>query len=135
MDDNKLLHKNPEMISDNINEVKKDIGYLSVVKGNKNTFLVMNEQIKDSTIQVDMVEQLEKSIEMFGEEVSTVVTSPAGKKFFEVWEDAKQLSENKGELLHSVVVRFLFIIKRSRPDLETSMDLLMTRVSKSDFDD
>ena len=82
-----------------------------------------------------MVEQLEKSIEMFGEEVSTVVTSPAGKKFFEVWEDAKQLSENKGELLHSVVVRFLFIIKRSRPDLETSMDLLMTRVSKSDFDD
>ena len=97
VDDNKLLHKNPEVISYIINEVKKHFGELSVLKENKHTFLGINTYINNSKIQVDMVEQLEESIEMFFEEVSTLVTSTATNKLFEVWEDAEQLSEKKGE--------------------------------------
>ena len=50
-------------------------------------------------------------------------------------EDAKQLSEKKGPLFHSVVAKLLFIMKRSRPDLETVVSFLKTRVSKSDVED
>ena len=38
-------------------------------------------------------------------------------------------------LFHSVVTKLLFIMKRSRTDLETAVVFLMTRVSKSDIDD
>ena len=72
---------------------------------------------------------------MFGEDVSTLVTYPATKKLFEVKENSKQLSEKKGELFPLVVYKLLFSMKRSRPDLDTAVGFLTTRVSKSDIGD
>ena len=72
---------------------------------------------------------------MFSEDVSTLVTSTATMKLFEVREDAKQLSEKKGEFFHSVVEKLLFIIKGSRPNLETAVGLLEKMVLKIDVDD
>ena len=83
-DDNKLSHKNPEVISDIINEVKKSFGELYGERGNKHTLLGMNIQKKDNTIQVNIVKQFEECIESFGEGVSTLVTYMATKKLFEV---------------------------------------------------
>ena len=40
--DNKLSHKNPEVVSDIINEVNKHFVELSVVRGNKHTLLGIN---------------------------------------------------------------------------------------------
>ena len=60
----------------------------------------MKIDIKDNIIQVDMGKQLEGCIAMFGEDVSTSVSYPATKKWFEVMEDAEKLSEKKGEILH-----------------------------------
>ena len=79
-----------------MNEVEKNLGELSVVRWNKHTFLGINIKIKDNTIKVDMFEQLEDCIEMFGEDVNTSVTSQANKILSEVREYAKQLSEKKG---------------------------------------
>ena len=67
VDDNKLSYKNPEVISDIINEEKKHFGEVSVVRGKNHTFLGTNIEIQDITIKVDMVEQLEDFIEMFCE--------------------------------------------------------------------
>ena len=119
VDDIKLSYKNPEVISDIINEVKKHFGELSIVRGRNHTFLGTNTEIKDSMVQVDTVEQLERCIEIFvediitsvtsfvtnkfGEDVIALVTSPATKKLFEVREYSEKLSENKGKLFHSVV--------------------------------
>ena len=62
VDDNKLLHTNPEVISYIINEVKKSYGELSVVRGKKHTFTIMYIQIKDSTIKFDVVKRLKECI-------------------------------------------------------------------------
>ena len=59
VDDNKLSHKNPSVIPDIINKSKKHFGDLSVFRGNKNTFLGMNIEIKDNITQVYMVENLD----------------------------------------------------------------------------
>ena len=90
MEDNKVLHKNTEVISYIINEAKNHFGEISVVIGNKHTLLGMYIEIKDSNIKVYMVKNMEDCIEMFGEEVSTLVTSPATKKFFKVREDSEK---------------------------------------------
>ena len=55
VDDNKLSHKNPELISDIMNEAKIHFGGLSGVRGNKHNLLGMNIDIMDRTIQVYMV--------------------------------------------------------------------------------
>ena len=44
---------------------------------------------------------------MFGEDVSTSVTSPARKEVFKVREYIKKLSDKKGELFHLVVTELL----------------------------
>ena len=40
----------------------------------------------------------------------------------------------KRELFHTVVANLLYITKQARPDLETTLELLCTRVAKSDED-
>ena len=95
VDDNKLLHKNTEVILDIINGMKKYVRELSIVIVNKHTFLGINIEIQDSTIQFSIVENLEECIEIFGEDVSTLVTYPATNIFFKVREDAKQLIDKK----------------------------------------
>ena len=45
------------------------------------------------------------------------------------------LDEYKKEVFHSIVQKLLWIMKRGRPDLETSIAFLCTRVMKSDVDD
>ena len=67
------------------------------MRGNNHTFLEVNIEIKDCTIKVNVVKQLEEGIEISGEDLSTLVTSPATNMFFEVREDAIQLSDNTGE--------------------------------------
>ena len=78
------------------NEAKKHFGEISFVIGNKHSFLETSIDMKDNKIQVDMVEHLEGFIGMFGEDFSTLVTSPITKKVFDVREDNEKLSEKKG---------------------------------------
>ena len=77
------MPKNPEVISDIINEVKNCFVELYIVRSNKHTFLRMNVEIKEIMIQVYMVKYLEECIGMFGDDVSTLVTSTETKKSLE----------------------------------------------------
>ena len=72
---------------------------------------------------------------MFGDDFSTLFTSTATNKLFKVREDDKQLSKKKRTFLHLVVENLLFIMKWSRPDLETVVGFLTVGVSKSNVDD
>ena len=60
---------------------------------------------------------------------------PRNKKTFEVREDVAQQSDKKGGIFHSGVEKLFFILKSSRPDLETATSLLATVVSKRYVDD
>ena len=117
------------MASDIINEVKKCFEEISVVRENKHTLLGMNIYTKENMIQVDMAKQLEECIGKFDEDVSTLVTSPATKKWFEVREYSEQLSDKKVELFHLVMANLLFLMNNSRPDLDTAMSFLTKRLS------
>ena len=135
MDDKRLSHKKPVVISEIVKTVNKNFGYIYVVRGNTHTFLGMNIDIKDSIIQVYIVNQLEECISMFVKDAITSVSFQENKNFFGVREDANKLSEKKGELYHSLVANFLFIMKIFRPDLETDVSFLTNRVSNRDVDD
>ena len=59
---------------------------------------------------------------------------PRNNKTIEVREDAEKLSDKKGDIFHSVVEKLFFVMKGSRPYLNTAMGLLTPRVSKIDVD-
>jgi hypothetical protein len=82
-----------------------------------------------------MRKYIEEAIELFGEDVSKNVTSAATKKLFEITAATPALNTVWADVFHSVVAKLLWVMKRSRPDIETAISFLCTRVSKSDEDD
>ena len=86
--------------------------------------------MKDQLLEaVHMFEQAESS------EVNDTVTTPARPRLRDVNPECTQLGSDKQDAFHSIVAKLLWIMKRARPDLETAIAFLCTRVSKSDEDD
>ena len=74
VDDNKVSHEDPKVVSRVIQTMKEHFGDLKVVRGTKHTFLGMNiEILKDKKVQIDMREQLQEVIDMFPEDTSMKV--------------------------------------------------------------
>ena len=81
VDDNKLSHKNPAVISNVIKEIRKLFGDLTVARGKKHTFLGTKIKIKNNITNIDMVKQLMECMPMFGKDVSTPVLSPSTTQY------------------------------------------------------
>ena len=74
-----------------------------------------------------MKDHIIEALDMFKEEVDGHVSSPTYRDLFDTYDETSpQLDKD----FHSVVAKLLFITKRARPDLETAISYLTTRVSK-----
>ena len=140
VDDNKISHEDPKVVTEIIDLMKKHFGDLTVTRGNKHRFLGMNLTInKKNSIEIEMKDQLQETIDMFvlseGSKVTEEVTSPARSRLRDVNPEGIALSKDKKDAFHSIVQKLLWIMKRARPDLETAVSFLCTRVTKSDEDD
>jgi len=54
---------------------------------------------------------------------------------FNIYEGAKKSPEENGQLVHHLVMKLLYLCRRTRLDIQTAMDLLCTRVQAPDVDD
>ena len=136
VDDNKVSHKDPKVVTKVIQMLKHHFGDLKVVRGTKHTFLGMNIGIlNDKKIQIDMREQLQEAIDMFPENIPMKASSPASRSLFQVDDNTEQLNKHQSEIFHSIVAELLFITKRARPDIEPTVAFLCTRVTKSNVHD
>ena len=100
----------------------------------------MNIEIKkDRNIEIEMKGQLLESMRMFeqadGSKVDEVVTTPARPCLRKINLECSQLCSKKQEVFHSIVTTLLWVVKRARPNLETDISFLCTRVTKSDESD
>ena len=109
---------------------------MSVDEGDSFNFLGMNITITpDKNINIEMKDQISEAVDWFGEQITEKPVTPANKNLFSTAKNSKQLDDQKSEIFHSVVAKMLYITKRARPDIETSVSYLCTRVSKSTDDD
>ena len=60
--------------------------------------------------------------------------TPAASHLFDVNDACKKLDKEEADYFHHVVAQLLFLSKRGRPDLLTSVAFLTTRVKSPDFD-
>ena len=68
---------------------------------------------------------------MENEEAAT----PASAHLFEVDDKQEKLPKEQAEMFHHIVAKTLFLCKRARPDLQTAVAFLTTRVKAPDMDD
>ena len=112
VDDNKISHKDPKVVTEVIDIMKKHFGDLSVTRGKVHRFLGMNITItEDRKLKIDMKEHLQEAIDMYsrieGEEINEVVTSPAQPRLRDVNNKCPKLSNDKREGFHSIVQKLL----------------------------
>ena len=66
VDDNKVSHEDPEVVTKIIDLTKTHFGNLKVMRGNEHRFLGMNITInKKNSIEIEMKDQLQETIDMF----------------------------------------------------------------------
>jgi len=137
VDDNKLSHKDPAVVTEVLEEISKHFGNLTITRGKKHTFLGMNITMrKDKKFEIEMKDQLLETIQSFGEKIEGEVANPATKNLLHIPEEDEDLDEEREKRFHSVVAKLLYLMKRARPDLEPAVSFLCTRVSvckKSDW--
>ena len=68
-----------------------------------------------------MIEQIKEAIEWLDEKIENSASSPVNKKLFTSNDDTQQLNDEKSELFHCIVAKFLFIYQRARPGIEKKL--------------
>ena len=116
--------------------LEKRFGKFTITRGKVHDYLGMHIVLRDDNkVEIDMIESITKIIEEFSEEIKGSVTSPANQSLYEPGENENLLSNEKHDEFHSVTQKLLYIMKRSRPDIEPSVAYFCTRVTKSTVSD
>ena len=128
-------------MSDIIKKLNNHYGEMQEVtqtRGKVHDYLGMTiDYSKKGKVQVKMVDYVENMLKDLEEpEFQGEATTPAANHLFTVNEDDPELlNEEKAELFHHLVAKLLFLCKRARPDIQTAVAFLTTRVRAPDVDD
>jgi Reverse transcriptase (RNA-dependent DNA polymerase). len=113
VDDNKISHKDPAIVTQVIETIKGKLGKMKVLRGKKHEFLGMKISLRgDGTVSIDMKDYVKKAIQEFLVDIVKNVATPANRFLFEVRDDIPVLDPERKEIFHSTVARLLYICKR-----------------------
>ena len=140
VDDCKISHVDEKVVTDMLNKLEQKFGKesaVTVTRGPVHDYLGMtidySEEGKVKFYMFDYIEQILSEVDskmMGGPSVT-----PAAKHLFTVNDSAVKLSRKEADAFHRNVARLLFLSKRARPDLQTAVAFLCTRVKSPDVDD
>ena len=144
VDDLKVSHKDQKAIDDFATwlrgkyEWKEQGLFLTHHKGKVHDYLGIDLDYSErKKLKVSMIKYINKIFKGFSEDIGTPAADSAASHLFQVREDgeAKYLSEEKAQELHTVVAQLLFLCNRARRGIQVAVTFLTTRVKKPDADD
>ena len=136
VDDNKVSHISNKVNTMIVDAIEEHFGKLARTTGSKHTFLGMDvEMISKGKIAVSTPQHISEAIEGLGEEFKGTAVNPAKSKLFSLDHNLPRLSGRRKETFHSVTAKILWISQRSRPDLDTAVSFLCTRVKEATEED
>ena len=145
VDDLKISHVDEDVVSAIIKDLNGKYGKeacgkdapLTVLRGKKHEYLGMVlDYTNEGKVKIDMRDYLKKNVlAELPEGFSGTAVTPAGVHLFDVDENAEKLNSKDAELFHHVVAQLLFACKQGRPDLQTAVAFMTTRVKNPDIDD
>jgi hypothetical protein len=136
VDDNKISHKDPKVVSDIIEKIESKFGKMHVTRGKKHTFLGMDISFEvENEVSITMKSYIQEAIDGFNEEIKRISPTPARKDLFEIDPKSPRLQKEEAEMFHSIVALLLYVAVRARVDILLTVAFLCTRVSKSSLQD
>ena len=129
VDDLKLSHVDKKVIMKTIRDLKKEFGPMRTQHGPKVTYLGMQMDFSlEQKVVFTMIDYLRAIVNKFTGKYRKWKT-PAGEDLFDINDNAPLLYKQHREHFHHIIVKLLFVVKRSRPDLHTVVSFFTTRVS------
>ena len=139
VDDLKISHKSKDVVSSVIGYLSGRYGKeapLTVKRGKVHRYLGMLLDYRIvGKVQISMNDYIEEMLKSLPEGMDGESTSPTGNHLFAVNPDATPLSVLESDMFHHYVAKLLFLCKRARPDIQTAVAFLSTRVKSPDQDD
>jgi Reverse transcriptase (RNA-dependent DNA polymerase) len=139
VDDLKISHVDPKVVDEVIELLKSEFGKeapLTISRGKVHEYLGMTIDFSEKgKVKFTMLDYVENVLKELPADMSGTVRTPAASHLFDVNEDAEKLSAELGDFFHHNVAKLLFLCKRARPDIQTAVAFLCTRVKAPDVDD
>jgi hypothetical protein len=141
VDDLKISHVEKQVVEEMIKKLSDEFGSedapLKANIGKTHDYLGMTLDYSiDGKVQFIMEDYINSILDEAPEDMKGTAPSPAANHLFQVNEvDPIFLGEHEAEYFHHTVAQLLFLCKRARPDIQTAVSFLCTRVKKPDCDD
>jgi hypothetical protein len=112
---------------------------LTVTRGKVHDYLGMTLDFSlEGKVMVKMDEYVQEILEVAQSDMSGESATPAADHLFTVNKDAGEehlLGKEDWEYFHTMTAKLLFLSKRARPDIQTPVAFLTTRMKRPDQDD
>jgi hypothetical protein len=109
---------------------------LTVTRGDIHDYLGMTiDYSTDGKVAIRMEDYVENMLVDLPDNMNGLAVTPAAEHLFKVDSEAELLDTRTSDLFHSTTAKLLFLCKRGRPDIQTPVAFLCTRVIKPDVDD
>ena len=137
VDDNKISHQNPRVVSDIIEQIEKCFGKMTVTRGQEHDFLGMHIVFDRSSgkATITMSSYLHEAINESGMDIRRKAATPATGSLFTVNPDAKPLERKDADMFRRIVCKLLYVGLRGRADILTALSYLSTRITCPSEDD
>jgi hypothetical protein len=140
VNDLKTSHVDPKVVTAILNLL--DAKHGQEIVGGKRAPLTINrgkihdclgmtlDHSKPGYVKLDMRACVKKMLDEMPEDMDGTATSPAADYLFKIVEGIENLDEMASEFFHATVAKLLFLCKRGRPDTQTAIAFLCTRVQQ-----
>jgi hypothetical protein len=125
------------VVTDVIKQIEKEFGKeapLTIMRGKTHDYLGMTlDYSVEGKVQIKMFDYIENMLKELPVDMDGESATPAPNHLFEV--NSEKLEKDKADMFHHNVAKLLFLCKRARPDIQTAVAFLCTRVKGPDADD
>ena len=140
VDDLKILHIENDVVTDVISQLNDEFGKeapITVTRGKFHDYLGMTiDYSKKGKVNITMMDYIQDLLKELPTDMKGEAATEAANHLFKVnGEDPVKLDEETAVMFHHNVAKLLFLCKRARPNLQTAVAFLCTRVKAPDKDD
>ena len=135
----KISHADSRVVDDIIRTLEQEFGKeapLTIQRGKVHDYLGMTLDFTNpGKVTIRMEDYIKNMLAELPEDMDGMATTPAAEHLFKVNEAPTYLNEKEAMFFHHNVAKLLFLCKRARPDIQTAVAFLSTRVKQPDCDD
>ena len=140
VDDLKISHVDANVVTSVIGQLNGTFGQeapLTITRGKLHEYLGMTLDFNTKgKVKVTMIDYIRNILSDLPPDMDGESATPAGNHLFQVNnDDLTTLDKDTAEMFHTNVAKLIFLCKRARPDIQTSVAFLCTRVKGPDQDD